>query len=171
MSRDDVADASPWRESAGPFRWFRPVVSCALVENGHLLMVRHAKGADRGRWNFPGGKVESGETLSAAAEREAWEEAGCDVRLMSVLGVYLYESRSGRPTMRVLYSAQITGGIIEPDGEEVDDTRWFDLDQLEELGDEELCKPAVLRRMIESVRNPRPWPLDRLFELSPTMVG
>ncbi|HUF87114.1 MAG TPA: NUDIX hydrolase [Thermohalobaculum sp.] len=47
-----------------------------LVEDGRVLLVRRANPPDAGLWGYPGGRVEPGETVFAAAERELAEETG-----------------------------------------------------------------------------------------------
>jgi len=57
----------------------------AVVEDGRILLVRRA---DDGSWCLPGGRVEAGESLEAAAAREFAEETGFGVQLGGLLGVY-----------------------------------------------------------------------------------
>lgn len=53
---------------------------------GRLLVVRRRNPPAAGRWSIPGGRVESGESLPAAAEREVAEETGLRVRAQEVMG-------------------------------------------------------------------------------------
>lgn len=55
-----------------------PVVAtiAVLFRNDEILLVRRANPPDAGRWGFPGGKMELGETVKAAVVRELHEETG-----------------------------------------------------------------------------------------------
>lgn len=67
----------------------RPIVGvgAVIVEDGHVLLVRRARPPLQGEWSLPGGVVELGETLRAAAEREALEETGLVVKSTDVIEV------------------------------------------------------------------------------------
>jgi ADP-ribose pyrophosphatase YjhB (NUDIX family) len=56
----------------------RPEVCAGAVAvvDDRLLLVRRAAGPGSGRWSVPGGRVEPGETMGAAAVRELSEETG-----------------------------------------------------------------------------------------------
>ncbi|MEJ0012281.1 MAG: NUDIX hydrolase [Bauldia sp.] len=56
----------------------RPVlgVSTLVVDRGRVLLVKRGKPPLLGYWSLPGGHVEGGETLAAAAAREVLEETG-----------------------------------------------------------------------------------------------
>lgn len=50
-----------------------------------LISLRRARGERAGQWEFPGGKVEPGETEPAALQREILEELGCGVSVGRLL--------------------------------------------------------------------------------------
>ncbi|PBC11453.1 NUDIX domain-containing protein [Mesorhizobium sp. WSM3859] len=53
-----------------------PAVSVAVVRAKTVLLVKRARAPSKGLYAYPGGKVEQGETLEAAAARELLEETG-----------------------------------------------------------------------------------------------
>ncbi len=70
-----------------------------------------------GRWVFPGGYVDRGESVWDAAIRETEEESNLNVRLRSLLGVYSYP-RS--PNVIVVYAAEVVGGELKAGDESVE---------------------------------------------------
>ncbi len=58
----------------------------AVVARGpDVLLIRRANPPDRGLWAYPGGRIEAGETVFAAAERELLEETGVQARASRLL--------------------------------------------------------------------------------------
>ena len=75
-------------------------VAVALVQcNGELLLIRRTRGDYAHWWALPGGKIEAGEHVAAAAQREIREEAGLDTsfdRHLGVVSEHLVEDRAVR---------------------------------------------------------------------------
>jgi 8-oxo-dGTP diphosphatase len=111
-------------------------------DHGHIVLVRRAIEPGYGKWVFPGGYVDRGEEVRAAAVREAREEAGIDVRLDRLINVYSYP---GPAPVIIVYAATMTGGCLACDDEGLearffapDDIPWHELafrSTLEALGE------------------------------------
>ena len=101
------------------------------TEDDRIVLVRRAIEPGYGLWVFPGGYVDRGETVTAAALRETREEAGLDVRLDGLVNICSYP---GRPIIIIVYTASILGGELRIDEESLEarlftpaDIPWTDL--------------------------------------------
>jgi ADP-ribose pyrophosphatase YjhB (NUDIX family) len=117
-----------------------PKVATGVVfaYQGGILLVQRAIEPRYGKWVFPGGYVDRGETLEAAALREVWEEAGLAVRLTRLLGAYSFP---GNPVILVAYAGEVTGGTVRIDDESLA-ARAFPRD---EIPWGELAFPSTVR--------------------------
>ena len=68
-----------------------------VIDDGRVLVGQRAQDAENaaGLHEFPGGKVEPGESPEAAAARETFEEAGIDVRIGGTFDTSMASARSG----------------------------------------------------------------------------
>ena len=62
-----------------------PAVLALVPRGGEVLLVRRANPPDAGLWGFPGGRIELGETVHGAAERELREETGVEARALRTI--------------------------------------------------------------------------------------
>ena len=95
-------------------------------EAGDIVLVRRAIEPGYGRWVFPGGFVDRGEEVLAAAIREAREETGLEIRIERLINVYSY---SGRVPVIIVYAATIAGGCLACDEESLE-ARFFPPDAI-----------------------------------------
>ena len=86
------------------------VVACSIVEmDGRIVLLKRAIDPQKGKWVLPGGYVDRGEEVRAAALRETLEECGLRIRLKELLGLYSYP---GRISVVVVYVAEPLGGEL-----------------------------------------------------------
>lgn len=108
----------------------------SLADPGQLLVARRTSPPQfAGMWEFPGGKVESGETAEQALHRELLEELGVTIRLGTELagGSPRGWPLNQRAAMRVWF-AELLDGAPEP-LQDHDELRWVNLrDRGEVLG-------------------------------------
>jgi ADP-ribose pyrophosphatase YjhB (NUDIX family) len=84
------------------------------TDDERLVLVRRAIEPGYGLWVFPGGYVDRGEDVTAAAIREAREEAGLDVEIERLVNIYSYAKRS---LVVIVYAARVVGGELCTDEE------------------------------------------------------
>lgn len=102
------------------------VVGAAVIRDGALLACRRTgPHALAGRWEFPGGKVEPGESEAAALRRECREELALHVQVGARLGP---DVQLPGAVLRVYRCALADGG--EPRLTDHDAARWLGPDQL-----------------------------------------
>lgn len=78
------------------------------IDGGIVLLKRGVEPA-LGKWVFPGGYVDRGESVRDAAVRETKEESSLDVKLGPLLNIYSYP-RS--PNVIIVYTAEVIGGEL-----------------------------------------------------------
>ena len=122
-----------------PDRWPRPAltVDVAAVVRGaplRVLLIQRAEPPFAGEWALPGGFVEEGEIVAAAAARELDEETAIEARGLSLLGVYSAPGRDPRGwTVSVAYVLELDSELAARGGDDAAAARWFPVDQLPPL--------------------------------------
>ena len=107
------------------------VAGTVFTLNGGIVLLKRGVEPAMGKWVFPGGYVDRGESVRDAAVRETKEECQLDVQLGPLLNVYSYP-RS--PNVIVVYTAQVIGGTLSAADESTDahvfspkELPWHDL--------------------------------------------
>lgn len=128
------------RATAKPVKDLRPVPAVGVVcfRDEEVLLIRRGTPPKQGEWSMPGGRVEPGEPVRAAALRELKEETGVDAVLVDLVDVVdaVFENRSGdlitRHYVLIDFVAQWQSG--EPvAGDDAADARFFHLSDLASL--------------------------------------
>jgi len=111
-------------EACGFVFYLDPKVAVGTIitaPDGRIVLVKRAIEPGYGKWVFPGGYVDRGEEVMMAAVREAREEAGLEVRIDRLIGIYSY---AGRTPIIIVYAATMTGGELAVDEEGLE-VQWF----------------------------------------------
>ena len=130
----ETQDMTPPREDTGR----RPIVAAiaVVIQDGRVLLVRRANPPDAGRWGFPGGKIEAGETIEQAAVRELFEETAIRAEARHVFTAVDAFDRSETGALRrhfvlVAVLCDWLSGVPAA-ADDALEARWFDLDALDD---------------------------------------
>lgn len=107
----------------------------AVDENGNVLMISRLWEPFEGHWAIPGGHVENGEDLEAAARREFLEETtiSLDGYTLTLVGEYDAPGRDPRgPYVSTAYVVQLPGQPTAKAADDAKDARWFAPDALQD---------------------------------------
>jgi 8-oxo-dGTP diphosphatase len=108
-------------------------VAGVVIKNNQdrYLLVQEAQPKAYKLWNLPGGRCDEGETLPETAAREAKEETGIDVELLSTEPVLTRINKNGHQLNSFI--AKMIGGDVQPQEGEILDVRWFSVSEIQEL--------------------------------------
>ena len=105
-------------------------VAVLIARDGRILLGKRGPGArEPGKWSFPAGFVERGETVERAAAREAREETGLDVVVGDLVGLY---SSDGETVVLAVYEATSAVGVPCA-GDDLTEVGWFSASEVPEL--------------------------------------
>jgi len=129
-----------------------PAVGVVVLRGDDVLLVRRGTPPRLGQWSLPGGRIEFGETVEAAALRELKEETGVEAELLGLIEVLdaVFTSRTSgevtRPYVLIDFAARWLSG--EPvAGDDAAEARFFHHSEIAGL-----VKWSETVRIIESAR-------------------
>jgi 8-oxo-dGTP diphosphatase len=109
------------------------IIGVAVIWNDQdqiLIDRRRPEGAMGGLWEFPGGKIEPGETITECIQREIYEELGIVIEVGEHLITIDHTYRDLRVTLTV-HQCHHLKGVPQP--LECDEIRWVSLEELEQF--------------------------------------
>ncbi|MFN6470548.1 MAG: 8-oxo-dGTP diphosphatase MutT [Nostoc sp. SerVER01] len=109
------------------------IIGVAVIWNDEkqiLIDRRRPEGAMGGLWEFPGGKIEPGETIQECIQREIYEELAIAIEVGEHLITIDHTYTDLRVTLTVHQCRHVTG-IPQP--LECDEIRWVSLEELEKF--------------------------------------
>jgi ADP-ribose pyrophosphatase YjhB (NUDIX family) len=109
-------------------------VSAAIFRGSELLLVRRARSPGKGFYSLPGGRVEYGESLGQALQREVMEETALTIEILALAGwreVLPGPANTGHYVIMSFATRWIEGEPVLND--ELDDFRWIAPDAFGDL--------------------------------------
>jgi len=139
----------------------RPIVGvgAVIIRENRVILVKRASPPLQGEWSLPGGVVELGETLRAAAEREAREETGLIVKAGEVVEVLdrIIPGDRGAPQYHYVlidFLCTVEGGDLCSGGDAAD-VRWAVESDLAQFKVEQPAVQVIRKGFFLKSRTPR----------------
>ena len=106
------------------------VICDSLEEKKKIFSTARGYGEYKGRWEFPGGKIEAGESPEEALVREIWEELCVDIKVGGLIDVVEYDYPDFHLTMYCYWCEIISGDIVLNEAEAA---KWLSRDELKSV--------------------------------------
>ena len=103
------------------------VVAAVILSGGKIFATQRGYGDFKGGWEFPGGKIEAGETPEAALKREISEELETQIRVGELIDTIEYDYPEFHLSMDCFWCEIINGNLVLKEHEAA---RWLDKENL-----------------------------------------
>ena len=103
------------------------VVAAIIIKDGKVFATQRGYGEFKGGWEFPGGKIEKGETSEEALIREIKEELDLDIIVNELFDTIEYDYPKFHLSMQCFICSILEGNIVLKEHE---DAKWLSKDQL-----------------------------------------
>lgn len=120
------------------------VAAAVIRDNNRIFATARGYGAFKGKWEFPGGKIEMGETSQEALKREIMEELATEIKVGELIDTIEYDYPDFHLTMECFWCEVVNGGL---ELKEHEVARWL---MREELYNVEWLPADV--RLIEKIK-------------------
>ncbi len=136
--------------SAAPRLAVGAVVLDPRADGPYVVLARRSQPPRVGQWSLPGGKVELGESVSAALVREIKEECGLDVSVGRLLEVVEIIQMHGEPVHFVIldYECRVVGGELRA-GDDASEVAWVPAYDIAEYSVTEAVARVVSRAIAD----------------------
>lgn len=112
------------------FRNAKPCASVLPIKDGQVLLAKRAREPHKGAYDIIGGFMEQDELPEKAALREAKEETGLDMKIITLLDIYVDRyGKDGDYTLNIHYIGEITGGEMQAQ-DDVAALEWIPINKL-----------------------------------------
>lgn len=135
------------------------IAGCVVEKDNKILMVQEGLDFCYGQWNYPAGHVDEFENITEAAIREVKEETGLDVKLKGVLPILETELKDETHII-IRFVAEVIGGEISFDSNEILDVKWLDIKDIEKMTEKELRNYEVGKNILNDYMEKKIYPID-----------
>lgn len=103
------------------------VVAAIIVEGEKIFATQRGYGEFKGGWEFPGGKIEAGESPEEALIREIREELEVEIKVGKLVQTIEYDYPTFHLSMNCFWAEIVSGNIVL---KEHKDAKWLSKDEL-----------------------------------------
>lgn len=121
-----------------------PAIMVLITDGGRRVLLARKSIWPNGRYSALAGFVEPGEMLEETVARETREEVGVEVTNIRYFGSQPWPFPH---SLMIAFTAEYAGGALKPDGIEIHEVRWFDVDELPNLPP----SISISRRLITTI--------------------
>ena len=107
------------------------VVAAVIRDNDKIFATQRGYGDLKGGWEFPGGKIEEGETPQEALKREIMEELDTEIEVGELIDTIEYNYPDFHLSMGCYWCSVVSGNLVLKEHEAA---RWLGKDELMEIG-------------------------------------
>lgn len=103
------------------------VVAAVIRDQDKIFATARGYGELKGGWEFPGGKIEQGETSQEALKREILEELNVEISVGELIDTIEYDYPTFHLSMECFWCTIVKGNIVL---KEAEDAKWLSKDEL-----------------------------------------